>query len=153
MAAFIFKNEPDDYSLQDLKRDGSVAWNGVRNYGARNRMKQAEEGDLVFYYHSGISKPAIVGTARISKAPYPDPTQYDEDSPYFDAKATEDEPRWWTVEIKFESEFDSPVTLDAMKDVEELADIEVLRQKRLSVSVVTPDEANWITNAGSADAP
>lgn len=136
MRYFLFKTEPEDYSLGDLERDGSVRWDCIRNYGARNRLRECEPGDLVLMYHSG-REPGIVGLARVASTPYPDPTQFDEASDYHDAKATAAAPRWWAVDIEFVEAFDRALALSEMKQNDELSDLEVLRRQRLSVSEVT----------------
>lgn len=143
MAHYLFKSEPDDYSFDDLERDGQVRWDCIRNYGARNRLQKCEPDDVVLFYHSGRG-PEIVGTARVVSEPYPDPTQFDENSDYFDPKATEEKPRWWAVDIAFSERFAQPVKLSTIKETEALSDLEVLRQARLSVSEVTPAEFETI---------
>ncbi|QED29987.1 EVE domain-containing protein [Microvenator marinus] len=140
MAYWLFKTEPDEFSLEDLKKSETTRWDSIRNYGARNRLQECVPDDLVLFYHSGRN-PAVVGIAKVVSDPYPDPLQFDPESDYFDAKATEKKPRWYAVDIAFERELDQPVTLDSMKDNEALSDLEVLGQPRLSVSRVT--EAQW----------
>ncbi len=143
---WLFKSEPDDYSLDDLRADGTVRWDSIRNYGARNRLRRCAPGDRVLFYHSG-REPAVVGVAKVVSEAYPDPTQFDESSDYHDPKSDPDDPRWWAVDIEFVRAFDSPVTLQAMKQSSELEGMEVLRQSRLSVSEVQPGELEWILAA------
>ena len=90
---WLMKTEPDAFSIDDLKRVGTEPWNGVRNYQARNHMRQMQPGDGVLFYHSSCEVPAIVGVAEVASAPYPDPTQFDPKSDYFDAKSSREEPR------------------------------------------------------------
>lgn len=137
MMAWLFKSEPEDYSLDDLRRDGSVRWDSIRNYQARNNIRQCRPGDLVLFYHSG-KKPGIVGLARVCSDPYPDPTQFDETSDYYDPKSSPDDPRWTAVDIEFEAELDQPISLASLK--RDLPDMIVVRRGRLSVSPVTQAE-------------
>ena len=139
MAAFIFKTEPSEYGLDDLRNEGVTLWDGIRNYGARNRLQTAELDDIVLIYHSGRN-PAVVGRARVVSKPVPDPSQYDSQSPYFDRKASPAEPRWWAVEIQFVEAFSASVPLSLLKSTPALGDLELLRQQRLSVSRVGDDE-------------
>ena len=93
--AWLVKSEPNAYSYDDLERDGRTMWDGVRNYQARNFMRdEMQVGDAVLFYHSNVAEPAVVGVARVASEPYPDPTQFDADDPHFDPKASEDAPRW-----------------------------------------------------------
>jgi predicted RNA-binding protein with PUA-like domain len=140
---WLVKSEPDSYSLDDLRKDGSTYWDGVRNYQARNFMRDdMQVGDGVLYYHSRTQPPAIVGLARVSKEAYPDPTQFDPDNDYYDPKATEEEPRWVVVDLEFVSEFDEPITRDQLKEEDALDGMLVLqRGQRLSVMPV--EEKHW----------
>ncbi|MEX2478665.1 MAG: EVE domain-containing protein [Gracilimonas sp.] len=139
---WLMKSEPEDYSIDDLKEDGETPWTGVRNYGARNFMRdEMNVGDGVLFYHSNISTPVIVGTMEVSSEPYPDPLQFDPDSKYFDEKSSESEPRWQLVDVKFTQKFDTPVTRDAMKEETALDDMELFRLGRYSITPVT--EAEW----------
>ncbi len=149
MAHYLFKSEPEDYSLEDLQRAGSVRWDSIRNYGARNRLKECVPGDLVLFYHSG-RQPAVVGLARVTSTPYPDPTQFDESSDYYDAKAKRDSPRWWSVDIEYVETFANPTTLADMKVAPELEDLEVLQRQRLSVSLVSEAHFVWICERSRA---
>lgn len=143
MAIWIFKSEPEEYSLHDLREAGEVRWDCIRNYGARNHLRRCRPGDLVLFYHSGKS-PGIVGRAEVVSEPYPDPTQFDPESEYYDAKSPPDDPRWWSVDIAWMDELPRPVTLAAMKKTSALAELEVLRRARLSVSHVSADEYDAI---------
>ena len=147
-AHYLFKTEPDEYSLDDLARDGTIRWDCIRNYGARNRLRECRPADLVLFYHSGRS-PAVVGLARVASEPYPDPTQFDAEHEYADPKAKPEAPRWWSVDIEFVEAFAKPVSLAEMKAAAELADLEVLARQRLSVSLVSPDEFAWIVGRAS----
>ncbi|HEX9887184.1 MAG TPA: EVE domain-containing protein [Longimicrobiales bacterium] len=137
---WLMKSEPDVYSIDDLEGDGRTLWDGVRNYSARNNMRAMEVGDLVLYYHSRQDPPGVAGIARVCSAAYPDPTQFDRKSKYFDEKSTEAEPRWWLVDIEFVEKFESGVGLPDIKARPELADMVLVRQSRLSVQAVTEAE-------------
>ena len=144
MKHWLMKSEPDAFSIDDLARVGTEPWSGVRNYQARNFMRQMTPGDAVFFYHSSTAVPAIVGVAEVATLPYPDPTQFQKKSHYFDPKSTREEPRWQLVDVRFVRKFAEPVTLEAMKQVPALEGFALLqRGSRLSVLPVTP--AQWKT--------
>ena len=136
------KSEPDVYSIDDLERDGQEMWDSIRNYQARNMMRDDMRiGDEVFFYHSNCKEPAVVGIARVASEPYPDPTQFDESNKYFDPKSDPDNPRWYMVDVKFKAKFDRVVSLADLREAPELADMLVLRKgQRLSVMPVTKNE-------------
>lgn len=140
MQYWLFKSEPDVYSIDDLAADGSTHWDGVRNYQARNIMKTMKKGDLGFFYHSRQNPPGIAGICRVSKEAYPDHTSWDESSKYFDPKSTPDNPRWFMVEVEFVEKFDKPVTLPEIKETEGLQDMILVNRSRLSVQPVTKEE-------------
>ena len=137
---WLMKSEADVYSIDDLKRDGTTMWDGVRNYQARNNMQKMEVGDRVLYYHSRQRPSAVVGLAEVVKEAYPDPTQFDPDDKYFDEKSDEDDPRWWLVDVKFVRKFDEPVSLHEIKDEPSLSDMVLVNNSRLSVQPVEPEE-------------
>jgi predicted RNA-binding protein with PUA-like domain len=113
---WLIKSEPEVYSIDDLRRDGRTEWDGVRNYQARNYMRdEMAIGDLVLFYHSNAKPPGVAGIARVCSEPHPDRTQFDPKSHYYDAKATEDQPRWMLVDMEFVERFDEPVSLDTLK--------------------------------------
>ncbi|MDM7324155.1 MAG: EVE domain-containing protein, partial [Thermus sp.] len=101
MAYWLLKSEPQVYSILDLKREGKALWDGVRNYQARNHLMRMQVGDICFFYHSNSNPPGIAGLCRVVRTLVPDPTQFDPSSPYFDPKATRENPRWYTVEVEF----------------------------------------------------
>ncbi len=138
---WLMKSEPDVYSIGDLARDGETCWDGVRNYQARNLMRdEMKVGDRVLYYHSNTKPMGIVGVARVCREAYPDHTQFDSTSKYFDAKSSPDDPRWMMVDIAFEAAFDRTITLAEMKEDEALDGMLVIRKgQRLSVQPVTPE--------------
>ncbi len=139
---WLFKTEPTSYSIADLKRDAQTFWDGVRNYQARNFLRDdIREGDGVLFYHSNAAPPAIVGVARVVRGGYPDHTQFEQGHRKFDPKARADNPRWYMVDIAFEEEFTRPLPLEDLRDVAALAEMELLRTgSRLSVQPVTKKE-------------
>lgn len=146
MNYWLFKSEPDEYSIDDLAAEpGRVGrWDGIRNYQARNFLRdQVAAGDAVFFYHSACKVPAIVGTAEVVRAAYPDPAQFDPQSKYFDPRASADKPRWFCVDIHWLSQFARPVPLAEIKQNPALSEMVLVRQGRLSIQPVTADE--WKT--------
>ena len=116
MTYWLIKSEPDAYSIDDLERDGREMWDGIRNYQARNTMRDDMKiGDEVFFYHSNCKEPGIVGIARVASEPYPDPTQFDKKSKYFDPKSDKDNPRWCLVDIEFVRKTKRNLTLSEIK--------------------------------------
>jgi predicted RNA-binding protein with PUA-like domain len=136
MNYWLMKSEADVYSIDDLARDGSTMWDGVRNYQARNHMKSMKKGDIVLYYHSRQKPSAVMGIARVVRESYPDPTQFDPDNKYFDPKSSEDDPRWWLVDVEFVRKFDEPVGLPDVKAEKGLAEMVLVKNSRLSVQPV-----------------
>jgi len=113
---WLVKSEPNAYSIDDLERDGTTPWDGVRNYQARNSMRDdMKTGDLVIFYHSGAKPPAAVGVARVASAPYPDALQFDRKSRYYDEKSDRDDPTWILVDMEFVSRLPRPVPLADLK--------------------------------------
>lgn len=140
---WLMKSEPDAYSIDDLERDGVEPWDGIRNYEARNYMRdEMNVGDGVLFYHSNVRPPVIVGTMAVASEPYPDPTQFDPNSKYFDEKSSEDDPTWELVDVRFVQKFKNPVTRDAVKEEPELRDMVLLNRFRLSITPVT--EKEWL---------
>jgi predicted RNA-binding protein with PUA-like domain len=144
--AWLVKSEPHVYSLDDLARDGQTPWTGVRNYQARNTMRDAmAPDDPVLFYHSSAAVVGIVGLARVAGAPYPDPTQFDPSSPYHDPTSTPESPRWMLVDMRFDRAFPRCITLGELKADPALAGMPLLqRGQRLSVQPVTQDQLNHI---------
>ena len=136
------KSEPDVFSIDDLARakEQTTHWDGVRNYQARNMLRdEMQIGDGVLYYHSNAEPTAIVGTARVVRAGYPDFTAWDADDPHFDPKSSAENPRWYMVDIQLVEKFAQPLTLQFLRTVPELKDMVLLRKgSRLSVQPVTP---------------
>ena len=142
MAFWLMKSEPDAYSIDDLKRDKREPWDGIRNYQARNMMRDdMRVGDKVFFYHSNCKEPGVVGIMKIASKPYPDPTQFDPDAKYFDAKSDPDNPRWILVDVAFVKKLKRTITLTEIKAHPELGDMVLTRKgNRLSIMPVTEDE-------------
>jgi predicted RNA-binding protein with PUA-like domain len=137
---WLMKTEPDTFSIDDLERVGVEPWNGVRNYQARNHMRAMQPGDGVFLYHSSCAVPGIAGVAKVATAAYPDPTQFDKKSDYYDPKSTREEPRWSLVDVAFERKLAQVITLEEIKaHADELGEDFALvrRGNRLSVLPVT----------------
>ena len=139
MAYWLMKSEPDAYSIDDLEDDGQEPWDGIRNYQARNMMRdQMKVGDKVFFYHSSCKVPAVVGIAKIASPSYPDPTQFDPKAKYYDPKSTPDNPRWMLVDVRFIRKTKRPITLKELKAHPALANFRLnMRGNRLSIFPVS----------------
>ena len=135
---WLVKSEPDCYSFSDLERDGVSAWEGVRNYQARNYMRDdMKRGDKVLFYHSSTAVPAVVGVAEVASDPYPDPTQFDPQNEYFDPKSTKEAPRWLLVDLRPVKPLRREVPLAELKETPGLEEMLLLqRGNRLSVMPV-----------------
>lgn len=145
MNYWLMKSEPDVYSITDLNSDKVSIWDGVRNYQARNFMREMSMGDLVFFYHSNTKIPGIVGLMRVIEANISDPTQFDMNSDYYDAKSTFDAPRWQTVKVEFVEEFATLISLDELKQEFSIDEILVVRKgNRLSVMPISEGAAEKI---------
>jgi len=143
------KSEPDEFSFEQLRTRGTEPWTGVRNYQARNFMRAAAVGDLVLFYHSNCAEPGIAGVAKVSKAAFTDPTQFDAKSDYYDPKSQRDDPRWSCVEVAYHQSFGRLVTLPDLRASEALGDMLILRPgNRLSVTPVTAAEFKAICKLG-----
>ena len=135
---WLMKSEPSVYSIDDLVADGETMWEGVRNYQARNLLRdEMRVGDLGLFYHSSADPTGVAGICRVSSEPYPDPTQFDAQSPYFDAGADPADPRWILVDVEPVERFDEVVSLERLKADRALEGMLVLRRgMRLSVQPV-----------------
>jgi predicted RNA-binding protein with PUA-like domain len=146
---WLMKSEPDEFSIDDLAAapGKSTPWFGVRNYQARNFMRdEMKVGDLAFFYHSSCPEPGIAGICKVSRAAFSDATQFDPKSPYYDAKATRENPRWLNVEVKLVRRT-RLVSLAELRVQRELADMVILRRgNRLSITPVTEREWKVITD-------
>lgn len=145
MNYWLMKSEPDNFSIDDLEQrpQQTEPWNGVRNYQARNMMRDTMQlGDLIFFYHSNCAEPGIVGIMEVVKTGYPDDTAYDPDSPYFDHKSSAATPRWFMVDVKFVRRFSRTISLKELKTKTELIDFTLLKQgNRLSIMPV--EQTQW----------
>lgn len=146
MPTWLMKSEPDEASIDDLARAGSLPWTGVRNYQARNFMRDAFRlNDRVLFYHSSCAEPGIAGLGSVASAAYPDPTQFDPSSPYFDPKSSPAQPRWLLVDVRFEAKLPL-LSLARLRATPALASMVLLQKgSRLSISPVT--DAEWHTLA------
>ena len=141
---WLMKSEPDAFSIDDLQKVGVEPWNGVRNYQARNHIRQMQVGDGVLFYHSSCAVPAIVGIAKVASVPYPDPTQFDPKSDYFDAKSTREEPRWSLVDVAFERKLKRAIPLEEVKQhTDALGEGFALTQRGSRLSVSPVSAAQW----------
>lgn len=142
MAYWLYKSEPGVYSYDDLARDGHTEWEGVRNFLARNYLRQAKLGDEVLFYHSNAKPQAIIGVAKVVKEAYPDSSAWDaNDEKHFDPKSTEANPVWSMVDIGPVRKLPNPVTLEMVKANPALREMVLVKSSRLSVQPVT--EAEW----------
>lgn len=145
MNYWLMKSEPDVFGIEDLKqRPGQTEpWDGVRNYQARNMMRdQMRVGDQAFFYHSNAKVPGIVGIVEIARTGLADPTQFDPESDYYDPASKPEQPRWYLVEVRFKREFSRTISLTELKSHPELAQMPLVqRGSRLSINPVTP--AQW----------
>ncbi len=145
MRYWLMKSEPSEYSIDDLVRDGRVPWFGVRNYQARNFMRdQMRVGDGVLFYHSSCAEPGIAGLAEVASLAYPDATQFDPKAKYYDPKATPEAPRWFNVDVKITRKT-RLLPLSEIRSYPELAQMRILaRGNRLSITPVDPAEWAFI---------
>jgi predicted RNA-binding protein with PUA-like domain len=153
MKFWLMKSEPSVYSIEDLKRDGFSAWEGVRNFQARNFMRDdMRDRDMVIFYHSNAKPPGAAGLCRVCREAFPDHTALDNTSDYFDPKASEDNPRWMMVEVEFVEQFTHLVTLEEMKKTKGLEGLVILKKgSRLSITPLTHHEYEIIRRLGRKD--
>jgi len=146
MAYWLMKSEPDAFGIDHLKQRTTEPWSGVRNYQARNFMRdQMKVGDRAFLYHSSCEEPGVYGVMEIATPSYPDPTQFDRKSPYYDDAATKEQPRWFLVDVKYQRHFRRPVLLSELRANEaKLRGFKLLTAGRLSVMPVSPDHWQFI---------
>ena len=148
MNYWLMKSEPDEFSIDDLKRrpSGTEPWDGVRNYQARNMMRDGMAvGDLAFFYHSNCEEPGIVGVMSIASRGYPDPTAFDPDDKHYDSKSDSETPRWYLVDVRFKRKLKRTITLAELKEKKPLRRMQLLQKgNRLSVMPVTKKEWDYI---------
>jgi predicted RNA-binding protein with PUA-like domain len=148
---WLIKSEPTAYSIDDLKRDKSTLWEGVRNYQARNfMMNEMRAGDEALFYHSSAEPPGAVGIAEVVGKAEPDPTQFDSDDSHYDPKATPAKPIWYCVRVKFKEKFARQVSLSELRERKELQKMVLLQKgSRLSIQPVTEKEFKLVSKLGS----
>ena len=140
------KSEPDVFSIDNLKIKKKSGWDGVRNYQARNFMRDdMKKGDLVLFYHSSCEIPGVAGLCKISLESHPDPTQFDQKSDYYDPKASKENPRWFMVEVEFVEKFKEVITLHTLKSIKALEEMPLVQKgSRLSINPVSENEYKTI---------
>jgi predicted RNA-binding protein with PUA-like domain len=141
MQYWLFKSEPDAFGIDRLEREGRTEWSGVRNFQARNNMLAMRTGDRGFFYHSSTKPPGIVGICEVVREAYPDFTQFDPASDYYDPSSNPEKPKWKMVDVAFVSKFAEILTLDEMRTMPQLAGMTLLSRGRLSVQPV--EEKYW----------
>lgn len=148
MKYWLMKNEPEDYSIDDLKKDKIEPWDGIRNYQVRNMIRDdMQKNDLAFFYHSNCEVPGIYGIMKIHKECYPDYTAFDKKKKYYDPKSSEDNPRWFMVDVKYVRKLKKAITLKDLKSHSQLSKMKVVqRGNRLSITEVSPKDWNFILN-------
>ncbi len=146
MTYWLMKSEPDAYSIDDLEKDHKEPWDGIRNYQARNMIRDDMKiGDQAFFYHSSCKVPGVVGIMHIASEAYADPTQFDPDSKYFDDKSKREDPRWLLVDVEFERKMNRPITLKELKEHPGLDDFRLNhRGNRLSIFPVSKEHWNLV---------
>jgi predicted RNA-binding protein with PUA-like domain len=150
LAYWLFKSEPDEFSIDDLAALGNAPepWDGIRNYQARNLLRdRVAEGDEVLIYHSSCRTVGVAGTGKVVRAAYPDPAQFDPDSKYYDPRASRDNVRWYCVDVIFGEKFPEVLPLAQLKQMPGLENMVLLKQGRLSVQPVTASEWRQILEA------
>lgn len=141
---WLMKSEPEDFSIDDLQRVATEPWTGVRNYQARNFMRQMQVGDGVLFYHSSCEVPGIYGIAEVAGTPYPDPTQFQKKSKYFDPKSTQEEPRWSLVDVAYVRKLKAPITLETIRGhADALGEDFALIRRGTRLSVLPVTAAQW----------
>ena len=151
MNYWLMKSEPDVFGIDTLAKakNQTSAWDGVRNFQARNFMREMQVGDLVFFYHSSCDIPGIAGTMKVAKAAYPDKTQFDAKNDHYDPASKPDSPRWYVVDVKLEKKFPRVISLEELRTHAsgKLQDMIVLKRgNRLSVTPVTKGEWEFISS-------
>ena len=146
---WLLKSEPGSYSIDDLARDRKTHWDGIRNYQARNLLRdELAAGDEVLIYHSSADPPGVAGIGRVARAGYPDPSARDPRSEYYDPKASDEDPRWYMIDVEFVERFPEVVPLSVLKETPGLEEMVVTKRSRLSVQPVRPREFEIVRRLG-----
>jgi predicted RNA-binding protein with PUA-like domain len=149
---WLMKTEPSTYSIDDLAREKRTCWDGVRNYQARNLMRdEMRVGDLILFYHSNAKPPGVVGLARVCRESYPDHTAWDPESEYYDSRATPDNPVWLMVDVEFVERFPEPISLERLKENSSLDGMLVIKKgQRLSIQPVIAEHFEVVLEAAGS---
>ena len=151
MNYWLFKSEPSDYSFEDLINDKETPWEGIRNYQARNFIRdKVQVNDNILFYHSNIKIPHIVGIAKVSSKAYPDYYAFDKSHKYYDPKSTKENPRWFMVDVQPIKKLNKIVTLEEIKNNTNLKDMVLVNRSRLSIQPVTKQQWEVIINMSSS---
>lgn len=151
--AWLLKTEPDTFSIDDLREKGKSPWDGVRNFSARNHLRNMAVGELALVYHSSTKPTAVVGIARVCREAYPDPSQHDPKSEYYDAKSDPKQPRWSMVDVEYVAHLPRAVTLEEIKREPALEEMVLVHRGRLSVQPVTRAELEKVVAMGGGVLP
>lgn len=151
--AWLLKTEPDTFSIDDLQQKGKSPWDGVRNFSARNHLRNMAVGELALVYHSSTKPTAVVGIARVCREAYPDPSQHDPKSEYYDAKSDPAAPRWSMVDVEYVAHLPRAVTLEEIKREPALEEMVLVHRGRLSVQPVTRGELEKVVAMGGGVLP
>jgi predicted RNA-binding protein with PUA-like domain len=153
MNYWIFKSEPDEFGIDHLAaQDKQTArWDGIRNYQARNNLRDlVKKGDLVLFYHSSCKQIGVAGMMEVAKAAYPDPTQFDQRSKYYDAKSTADNPRWYCVDVRLVEKYPQVIPTTVLKADPATAELSIFRHSRLSIAPATAAQWKAVQRLGKA---
>lgn len=143
MAYWLMKSEPDVFSIDDLAKAGREQWDSIRNYQARNMMRdEMRIGDEIFFYHSSCKEPGVAGIAKVASKPYPDPTQFNKKSNYFDATSDKENPRWMLVDVEYVRKLSRTISLTEIKAEKSLADM-ILTRKGNRLSIMPVEKKHW----------
>jgi len=146
---WLLKSEEGVYSIRDLERDGTTHWEGIRNYEARNLLRdEMKAGDGVLFYHSNAKPPGVAGLATVARAGYPDHFAFDEKSRYYDPRSDPNDPVWFMVDVAFDEAFVEVVSLEEIRATPDLAGMVLLKRSRLSVQPVSGEEFRLIRKMG-----
>ena len=146
---WLMKSEEDVYSIRELEKEGVTPWEGVRNYEARNLMRdRMKVGDQVLFYHSNAKPPGVAGLARVAREGYPDHFAFDKKNRYYDAKSDPEDPRWFMVDLEFVEAFPQVLSLEEIKATPALGEMALVKRARLSVQPVTKEEFQLLRKMG-----